>query len=80
MACPTQHMENLKGRCLLLWPFYSVLFCRGLFFFFDGDAAPRSRRAPGFNRTKQTRQSRANRSFRVCASVCLCARVLLCLR
>lgn len=28
VACPTQRVWNLKGRCLLLWPFYSVIRCR----------------------------------------------------
>lgn len=66
VACPTQRVQNLKGRCLFLWPFD----CVSRWSRRTADALP-TRSGPHPQQTG--RQSRANRSFRACASVCLCA-------
>lgn len=78
VACPAQSGWNLKGRCLLLWPFYSVIRWRRR----TAACAPDALRASAATRrqTVRSQQVPPSASVRPCAWVRCCACAKLCVR
>lgn len=76
VACPAQRGWNLEGRCLLLWPFYSVIRWRRR----TAACAPDALRASAATSRHSPEPTGPSASVRPCACVRRCACAKLCVR